>query len=65
MSVSVLSYLGLTVGVGQNQVQCRLRNRGKILTVSLFLYSVMQSDGNNWKIDTFRDTITLEKKVLS
>ena len=26
-------------------------------------YSVMQSDGNSWKIDTFREAITSEPKM--
>ena len=29
-----------------------------------YKYSVMQSDGNSWKIDTFWEAITFEQKVL-
>ena len=28
-------------------------------------YRLMQSDGNTWKIDTFREAITFEQMVLS
>ena len=30
-----------------------------------FRYSVMQSDGNSWKIDTFREAITSELVISS
>ena len=35
----------------------------KYLKLYDFIYSVMQSDGNSWKIDAFREAITSELMI--
>ena len=47
-----------------------LKEHGKILVKKIpwnqiHRYTVMQSDRNSWKINTFREAITFEQMVLS